>query len=278
MSKRLVAILLALSLCMPHVAFADPLAGMSASYRALFNKYITPDFVRGVYLDKSWTIDQWCRTATEPMPSTGKPCRDGVERPLYKFVIPQVVYHSQGGTSSVAAAMRNRKPDSEPVACLGAGQEISVAELEPSYYPTEFYLRGPPREKNAYGVFPWTGFLERVVVEAGSFVPNKARALVSFDVAGRAYDSDIKRALPAHHEFGESEVCWAIAQLVSAQRNGETGALVVGGHANVFYTDSYAVLLIWCGGKLGWGIGAWQPGNNRWDTGDRVFIPKPAST
>ncbi|MBI5457653.1 hypothetical protein HY971_02925 [Candidatus Kaiserbacteria bacterium] len=273
MFKRLVAMLLAVSLCMPHVAFADPLGGMSASYKALFSKYITPDFVRGVYIDKSLSVDSWCMRDQWVNPQTGKRCRDGTERPLYKFVIPQIVYQSQGGTNSTAAAVRNRRSASP----LGAGQEIGVEELEPSYYPAEFYLRGPPREKNAYGVFPWTSFIERVVVEAGSFVPNKAPALVAFDVAGRAYDSDIKRALPAHHEFGESEVCWVIAQLSSAQRNGETGALVANGHANVFYTASHAVLLIWCGAKIGWGIGAWQSGNNRWETGDRVFIPKPAT-
>lgn len=277
MFKRLVAILVAASLCMPHVAFADPLAGMSASYKELFGKYITPDFVRGVYIDKSLSVDGWCMRDQWVNPQTGKRCRDGIERPLYKFVIPQIVYQSKGGTNSTAA-IRNRKPDGKPVACLGAGQEVSVAELEPSYHPAEFYLRGPPREKNVHGVFPWTSFVERVVAKATSFVPNEPRKLTSFDVVARARDGDIKRMLPPNHEFGESELCWAIAQLVSAQRNGETGALVVGGHANLFYTDSYVVLLIWCGSKLGWGIGAWQPGNNRWDTGDRVFIPKPAST
>ncbi len=104
--KRFVAMLLAVSMLMPQVAFADPFAKASASYRALFSKYVTPDFVRGVYVDKSATIDNWCLRDTWVNPETGKLCRDGTERPLYKFVIPQAIYSTAGGGGSSSATMR----------------------------------------------------------------------------------------------------------------------------------------------------------------------------
>src|SRR3989344_1295043 len=106
MIKRLLAIFVALSLLLPNIALSDPLAGMSASYREMFSKYITPDYVRSVYVDKSLTVDNWCRFDTWVNPKTGKVCRDGVDRPMYQFVVPQVVFGSVGGSNASASPMR----------------------------------------------------------------------------------------------------------------------------------------------------------------------------
>ncbi len=271
MFKRIVAAVvataLALTLVVPHVVPTLP----DAYTHPAFKNYIKYDAGRKVFTETLALMDSWCRGGY-PLSND-----EGIRRhcstpkdvlPMWLIVMRADIYETQARADKSAGMRRAAKQD-PLLAPVGTVQVILT-----QYEPQGFYERwGEGEQKNRHGMRPWRSFLKRVVPELRA-TPGKSIRVAMFDLEERAYYADLKEEMPAAHTFNLDEVCATIATLCSAQQNGQEGVLLVEGGINVFYTDTCAIVLTWCGEHLGWGVGAWEPSrSNFWTRGDRIFIP-----
>ena len=142
-------------------------------------------------------------------------------------------------------------------------EEITLTE---HHDPNLFYNNRP-------GLFVWNDFCSRIVVQAK---PSKAGTTFKVNAAELMrdlIDEEIEVALPKDHLFDETSVCAVIAGLIAKQPNGEKGALVNNGRANLFYTCSCVVSVYWDAVGREWRVGTWQRDGGRWLAGRRAFSP-----
>jgi hypothetical protein len=90
---------------------------------------------------------------------------------------------------------------------------------------------------------------------------------------GGATDKEIEGALPAKYLLDESEICAIIETMISEQSGGKEGNLEHTGKANLFYTSSCVVGVLWGADVVEWDVLTWDRDGDRWDAGGRVFFP-----
>ncbi len=91
--------------------------------------------------------------------------------------------------------------------------------------------------------------------------------LRSFDLMKNAYDRDIKAVLPENHEV---ELC-QVEELIYAQKNGESGALLNNGRVNIFYVAGSVVEVHWDASHRVWGVNDCLLDRVHWHAVNRVF-------
>ena len=122
------------------------------------------------------------------------------------------------------------------------------------------------------GLYVWSDFRSRIVAKAR---PTEAEAFTveSAELVRDLTDEEIESALPKKHLFRETELCAVIAGLIAKQSNGEKGALLNTGYANLFYTFSCVVSVRWRADDREWRVFTCRRGAYRWYAGGRVFSP-----
>lgn len=143
----------------------------------------------------------------------------------------------------------------------------AVAIVE-KHIPNEFF-------KNREGLFVWSSFISNVVSKAKETESGAKFNLSSFELTKDATDEEIEKDLPKDHIFSETDVCAIVADLIEKQSKGEEGILLNSGYANLFYTPSHVVHVLWSGGE--WSVDVWFRGASGWFVGFRVFSPATES-
>ncbi len=104
--------------------------------------------------------------------------------------------------------------------------------------PNEFY-------QTRSGLYVGGDFHKKVVKAAKTTDAGASFTLNCAELMRNLTDSEIESALPKEHYFDETTLCAVIAALIANQLNGEEGTLLNNGYANLFYTRSCAVLVVW---------------------------------
>ena len=154
-------------------------------------------------------------------------------------------------------------PQSPPVTrgILKAHDFAVVGPLKKKFDPKDFFQTGT-------GLYIWDSFENRVLSAAGVEKPAGKAKLKSFDLTRNAYDREIKAELVAKHEVK----LWHIAKLIEAQPSGEDGPLLNNGYANLFYTASTVVSVVWVSDDRYWDVRVWDLDGRQWLGGSRVFF------
>ena len=132
--------------------------------------------------------------------------------------------------------------------------------------PDEFY-------RTREGLYVWGDYRSRIVTKAKPSEAGTTVKIESAELMRDLTDAEIEAALPKGHLFDETQVSAVIAGLIAKQPNGEEGALVNTGRANLFYTDSYVVRVRWVADDRMWYVGACRRDDGRWRAGFQVFSP-----
>ena len=123
------------------------------------------------------------------------------------------------------------------------------------------------------GLYVWDDFRSRIVANAKPSELGRTMKVNCAELMRDLTDKEIELALPIDHLFDETEVCAVIAGLIASQPNGEEGALLNTGYANLFYTSSCVVYVYWYADYRGWHVNAWKRGDYGWGAGYQVFSP-----
>ena len=119
-----------------------------------------------------------------------------------------------------------------------------------------------------------TTFAQGQLAQLGSIV-NIGTATALPKVAAKYDPKRLLKALDGKGEIFASRLEAALEQafnagLIAKQPNGEEGALVNNGFANLFYTDSCVVGVFWDAVYRKWSVDAWQRDDNRWNARNQV--------
>lgn len=156
--------------------------------------------------------------------------------------------------------LRGLNPPASAGSVLNFHENITTWPLTKRFARREFF-------KTRTGLCLWSD-MERVLSRTQDVEPTGTTTLLSsFDLTRNAYDREIKAELPERHEVE----LWQIAELIDRQKNGEDGALLTNGRANIFYVAGFAVHVDWSAGHREWRVLAWALGDSRWNEGCRVF-------
>ncbi|MDZ4205680.1 MAG: hypothetical protein U1C12_00470 [Patescibacteria group bacterium] len=147
-----------------------------------------------------------------------------------------------------------------------AGSSSVTLILTKQHDPDAFY-------HTRSGLCVWNDFRSRVVAHAKPVEAGMNFKVDGFDLQQYLTDANIEVALPKEHLFGDGRLCAIIAELIARQPNGEEGALLNNGFANLFYTGSCVVGVRWIADRRRWLVRAWGRGGDRWCAGIRVFSP-----
>lgn len=117
-----------------------------------------------------------------------------------------------------------------------------------------------------------SSFEERIRDKAPTVATAQSFELSSFILLKNSSDKDIEAALPEKHIFSESEVCAVVAALIDKQPKGKEGTLLNNGYANLFYTSSFVVSVVWYSDSGRWSVISWDR-DYSWGADGRVFSP-----
>lgn len=165
----------------------------------------------------------------------------------------------KSGANMEAVAKAPLPPKKVKKAVLNFREEVTVGPLEKRFVPNEFFKTRP-------GLYLYND-MQRVLKNAQAVESDEAASLRSFDLTRNAYDREIKLELPERHEVE----LWQVADLIERQKNGEAGALLNNGYANIFYVAGYAVCVHWGADNREWRVSAWKLDDDYWNEGLRVF-------
>lgn len=122
-------------------------------------------------------------------------------------------------------------------------------------------------------LYVWSDFKERILAKVRPTDAGKKFTVASFKLIKDSTDEQIEADLPQEHLFSETDVCAIVAEMITKQSKGEAGDLLSNGYANLFYTDSFVVYVLWSSFGRRWSVDAWSRGGYEWDVDDRVFSP-----
>jgi len=156
----------------------------------------------------------------------------------------------------------------EALGLLAPSAPIMIGPLS-NVFSSEFFSEDNPDVK----LYIQDKFKERILAVAKKVSKKPAVSLVSRDLTKPMSDSEICAEIPSNHLFSIDDL-WMVAELISRQSNGESGALLLNGFANLFYFQvgaSIIVVHVSCGGS-GWSVSDWDLDEyGQWYDGDRVF-------
>lgn len=127
--------------------------------------------------------------------------------------------------------------------------------------------------KNRDGLYVWDDFKSRVAKKAKPVSAGTAFKVNVDELGANLVDEEIENALPKTHLWDEGALCAVIAEILSKQQGGKEGDLLNNGYANLFYTSSCVVRVLWNADDREWRVNAWVRDRNRWHAGRRVFSP-----
>lgn len=134
----------------------------------------------------------------------------------------------------------------KPLEYLGT---ITLTQIED--FSTSEYFKGG--WNGTTGLWMSATFKRKILKNASGKIKSKAVKLDKFQLTRNLNDKAIIQELNYPKTEYVDIILGYINQLTSAQPKGETGGLLVNGHANIFYTqlmnDLVVVGLGWCGGK-----------------------------
>lgn len=137
-------------------------------------------------------------------------------------------------------------------------------EVPAGFNPREYFVNRPK-------LYIWSSFKDRILPNTEAAKVASTPKVDSFELTVASTDEEIEAALPKEHVFTETAVCEVIAALIQKQPDGEEGALVNNGYANLFYTPAFVVSVRWRG--VEWRISSWVRDDGGWDDDGRVFSP-----
>ena len=147
---------------------------------------------------------------------------------------------------------------------------LEVVEKKISFKTSEKF---DPKEyyQNRKGLYIWSSFQEKILPKAKTVKKGVEFAIASFKLAKWATDEEIESALPKKHIFKEGDVCALISEMIAKQPEGQGGALLNTGYANLFYTKVFVVSVDWF--DVEWDVSTWGRGGRGWFGDNRVFSP-----
>ena len=160
----------------------------------------------------------------------------------------------------MVAAIRKRVEAAMVLAPRGS-VTVTLAER---HDPDAFY-------RTRSGLYVWDDFRTRVVAKAKPSEAGTTHKIASAELMRDLSDEKIEAGLPVNHLFDERAVSAIIAGLIAMQPNGEEGALIANGYANLFYVGSYVVDVHWYADDREWYVGTCDRDDDGWFTGNRVF-------
>lgn len=130
--------------------------------------------------------------------------------------------------------------------------------------------------KTRPGLYVDRSFLETALSKVGKSEPVKGMS--HFDLPRNMTDSEIEKTLGESHIWNEPELHATLRALIEVQWGGKRGELLNKGYANLFYTQTRVVSVLWNSAHRSWNVVAWERDVIRWNAGDRVFSPAPKQT
>lgn len=143
-------------------------------------------------------------------------------------------------------------------------ESITLPALANPFNPHAFF-------KTRSGLWVSDQFVRRVLLQATVVDKLDDAPCSSYNLKKNLYDREITPELPKGYEWGASEVCARIAQMIKRQPNGGKGDLLNNGDANIFYVPGYAVGVDWCADDRQWRVSAWRLDSSDWKADRRVF-------
>lgn len=143
---------------------------------------------------------------------------------------------------------------------------ITTVTLADRHDPDAFFQTRP-------GLHVTEDFRRRVVAKAKPSEAGTTHKVESAELMQNLTDKGVEDALPTNHLFDESQVSAVIAGLIAGQPNGEEGALLNNGRANLFYLSFCVVRVHWDADSREWRVFTWRRDENGWLAGVRVFSP-----
>lgn len=135
---------------------------------------------------------------------------------------------------------------------------------EAPHDPAEYY-------RCRSGLWVWDGFRIEVVVNATKTPAGSKFDISTFELVHPATSFKLEKALPGSHFFDETAICAVVAAMIEKQPNGEAGNLEATGYANLFYTRTSCVELLYDPVHRVWRVLSSHRDNIKWDVGRRVL-------
>lgn len=144
----------------------------------------------------------------------------------------------------------------------------TTVTLDADHDPDRFY-------QSRSGLWVNKEFRRLVVVNAKRSEKGTTHKVDYYGLRLNLTDTQIEDGL-AQHLFTETAGCAIIAGLMAKQPNGEEGALLNDGNANLFYTASCAAHVSWNSNIVRWNINCYSRSSFSWFAGYQVFSPARA--
>ena len=124
-------------------------------------------------------------------------------------------------------------------------------------------------------IYMWGSFKEEILNEAVEIENVPELKWKTYDLKKELNDFEIEKELPNCVFEDVSKFCAYLYDLIEKQKNGETGAMLNNGYANIFYIKVnggvFTVSVYWRAGVSLWYVSAYSRDDFRWNAGGRAF-------
>ena len=148
---------------------------------------------------------------------------------------------------------------------------VSFPALRKNHDPREFF-------QNRDGLYVWNDFRNQILPVASPMKKRTPKAKISiFDLTVAMTDEEIETELGDAHIFEDTGIaCAYLKEMLTRQKSGEEGDLLVNGYANILYvrgvnSEVFAVHVHWDAASRGWHVHAFRLDDCHWCAGDRVL-------
>jgi len=155
--------------------------------------------------------------------------------------------------------------------CRRVEAKLTLISLDPTtvtlladHNPDEFF-------QARSGLWVSGDFRRLVVAKAQPSKAGVSFKLNRHTLAKNLTDREIEAALPASHLFDETQVCAIVADFIAEQEGGKAGTLLNDGRANLLYTASRVVRVIWNAVYREWIVDTWTRDDRQWNAEFQVF-------
>lgn len=148
---------------------------------------------------------------------------------------------------------------------------ISLPALRKNRDSREFF-------QNRDGLYVWDEFGDQILPVFSPVKKVPKAKLSVFDLTEPMTDEEIRTELGDGYLFEDASIaCAYLKEMLTRQKNGQEGGLLVNGHANILYVRGgihgvvFVVYVYWYADSRRWDVHAYRLSDGRWGVGRRVL-------